>query len=424
MTRDKTGDAQRELPRLADAPWLAAPAAQAVFRALARGGHEARVVGGAVRNALLGEPVKDVDISTPALPEEVMALAEKAGLKAVPTGIEHGTVTVISAHVPYEVTTLRRDIETFGRHARVTFSTDWAEDARRRDFTINALYCSADGQVHDPLGGFADIAARRVRFIGNPHDRIREDYLRILRFFRFTAEYSGGAADAVGLAASSELASGLDSLSRERIRAELLRLLAAPGAAAMARLMDEAGILARLVGPDYDLERLTRLIAIEAGLGLAPQPILRLAALAAARPGAALVLRDRLRLSAAEYERIARAAMPDPAHDPATPEIEAKTFLYRHGAEAFSDGVLLSWAGSAAPSGEAARRHRLELPLRWAVPLLPVRGADVMSLGVPAGPEVGRVVARFEEWWLANDFTLDPERITAELQRLALVTKA
>lgn len=416
MTRNTGGP-----PRLSNAAWLMAKETQAVFRALSAGGFEARAVGGAVRNALLGAPVKDVDLSTPALPETVMALAEKAGLKAVPTGIEHGTVTIISAHVPYEVTTLRRDIETFGRHARVTFSTDWAEDARRRDFTINALYCAADGQIHDPLGGYPDIAARRVRFIGDPHDRIREDYLRILRFFRFTAEYAGEHADPAGLAASTELAAGLEGLSRERIRAELLRLLAAPGASAMLRLMDKAGILARLIGPEVDVERGARLIEIETWLARAPDAILRLAALAAIRPGAALLLRDGLRLSSAEYERIARAAIPDPAHDPATPEIEAKAFLYRHGAEAFSDGVLLTWASSTASPADTAHRHRLELPLRWTPPPLPVRGADVMGLGVPAGPKVGRVIAQFEEWWIANDFPLDPRRIAAELHRLAFI---
>ena len=224
----RANDGER-LPDLSQADWLSRPATQAVFAALTAHGAEARAVGGAVRNALMGTPVKDVDIATTALPADVMRLATQAGLHAVPTGFEHGTVTVVAQHVPFEVTTLRRDIETFGRHARVTFTTDWTEDARRRDFTMNALYCSADGTVHDPLDGYADVLARRVRFIGDARERIREDFLRTLRFFRFVAEYGNGAPpDPEGLAAAIAEKAGLSGLSGERIRAELLLLLAVP----------------------------------------------------------------------------------------------------------------------------------------------------------------------------------------------------
>ena len=284
-------------PSLAGAPWLVRPETRAVLEAIERGGYAARVVGGAVRNALLGEPVKDIDIATTAVPEEVLRLAEAAHLKAVPTGIEHGTVTVIASHTPIEVTTLRRDIETFGRHARVTFTSDWAEDARRRDFTMNALYCGADGTIDDPLKGYPDLVSRRVRFIGEPHDRIREDYLRILRFFRFTAEYTDGLPDAPGLKASIELSDGLSGLSGERVRAELLRLLAAPRAAETLAVMNDAGLLERVLGSRGHLELLDRVAMIEQMLGRSPDALLRLGALAAARPGAALALRDRLRLS-------------------------------------------------------------------------------------------------------------------------------
>ncbi len=252
--------------------------------ALEAGGAQARIVGGAVRNALLGEPVRDIDIATTAEPVDVVRLAVAAGLKAVPTGLEHGTVTVIVHRTPFEVTTLRRDVETFGRHARVAFTTDWGEDARRRDFTINALYCDAAGTVHDPLGGYGDIAGRRVGFIGDAHERIREDYLRILRFFRFCAEYAQGAPDAAGLAAAIELRSGLDQLSGERIRAELLRLLAAPRAVETAVVMEEAGILDHAL--DARLPRsvdvLGRVAEIEAALGRDGDPVLRLGALAGA----------------------------------------------------------------------------------------------------------------------------------------------
>src|SRR5581483_10750916 len=201
------------LPSLAGADWLVRPETQAVFRALAARGHAARAVGGAVRNALLGRPVIDIDIATPARPEEVMEAARAAGLAAVPTGIAHGTVTVLAAHVPHEVTTLRRDVETHGRHATVAFTDDWEADARRRDFTINALYCSGEGEVFDPLGAYPDLASRRVRFIGDAHERIREDYLRILRFFRLTAEYGEGPPAPEGLAACVAEREGLGRLS-------------------------------------------------------------------------------------------------------------------------------------------------------------------------------------------------------------------
>ena len=233
------------LPDLGGAEWLKRPETRRVFAALAAEGAEARAVGGAVRNALMGTPVKDIDIATTALPADVMRLSKQAGLHAVPTGFEHGTVTVVADHVPFEVTTLRKDIETFGRHARVTFTTDWSEDALRRDFTMNALYCGAEGTVHDPLGGYADLVARRVRFIGDARQRIREDYLRILRFFRFLAEYGGGAApDPEGLAAAIAEKAGLAGLSGERIRTELLRLLGAPGAVDAARAMRDAELAA------------------------------------------------------------------------------------------------------------------------------------------------------------------------------------
>jgi poly(A) polymerase len=321
--------------------------------------------------------------------------------------------------MPIEVTTLRRDIETFGRHARVTFTTDWAEDARRRDFTMNALYCAADGTIHDPLHGYPDLAERRVRFIGDPHDRIREDYLRILRFFRFTAEYTDGTPDPAGLRASVELSAGLSDLSGERIRAELLRLLAAPRTVETLAVMAEAGLIERVLGSGGDLRLLGRVAVIEEALGRSPDALLRLGALVVAHPGAALALRDHLRLSGAEFERLARMAMPDKAFDPATSEREAKAFLYRHGSEAFTDGAILAWARSADPPDDPQRLARLTLPAHWQPPSLPIRGSDVMALGVAEGPAVGRVVRAFEDWWITEDFPADAGVLTAALRRLA-----
>lgn len=407
-------DRDRKPPSLKGAPWLESAGTRSVLDAISRGGFEARIVGGAVRNALIGFPVKDVDIATTALPQDVIRLAAAAGLGAVPTGMAHGTVTVIAHHQPIEVTTLRRDIETFGRQARVTFTTDWAEDAARRDFTLNALYCDADGTVHDPIGGYPDLVARRVRFIGDARDRIREDYLRILRFFRFTAAYGEGPLDAEGLAASVALASGLAQLSAERIRAEFLRLLAAPRAVEIVAVMAETGLIAALIGVRGDVALLGRLAEIEGALGRVADPLMRLAALSGG--GRHLTaLGARLRLSNVESERLARLALPDPAFDPDTDEREARAFLYRFGVETFRDGVLLAWAQSKAAADCSRWRGRFVLPNRWKVPSLPVRGADLLDAGLAEGPAIGRVVRAFEDWWIAEDFPKDEMQLARAL---------
>ena len=407
-----------QLPNLSKAEWLARPATRAVFAAITAEGAQARAVGGAVRNALMETPVKDVDIATTALPADVMRLATQAGLHAIPTGFEHGTVTVVAEHTPFEVTTLRKDIETFGRHAKVTFTTDWREDALRRDFTMNALYCAVDGRVYDPLDGYPDLVARRVRFIGDARARIREDYLRILRFFRFSAAYGNGVPDPEGLAAAIAEKSGLAGLSGERIRAELLLLLAAPGAVAAVSKMAETGLLAPWLGKRANIDHLARLAALEQALGREPDPVLRLAALALDQAGEAAGLQERLRLSAAETARLERACLRDPALDPSSAERAAQAFLYRHGPQAFIDGVLMAWARSSDDPADEARRQRLELVERWQPPPLPVRGTDVLALGVAPGPGVGRVIAAFEEWWIAESFPADAEAIQAKLSQL------
>jgi poly(A) polymerase len=362
-------------------------------------------------------PVKDIDIATTARPADVMRLAQAAGLGAVPTGIDHGTVTVIAQHQPFEVTTLRRDVETFGRQARVAFTADWSEDASRRDFTLNALYCDATGTVHDPLGGYADLLARRVRFIGEARDRIREDYLRILRFFRFTAEYADGAPDAEGLAASVEMAAGLDRLSAERIRAEILRLLGARRAVEVIGVMAHAGLVDKATGVTGDVALLTRLCAIEGALDLDADPLLRLAALAGGGRHLA-ALGPRLRLSNAEQERLSRLMMPDAAFDPDVPERQARVFLYRYGAEAFRDGVLMAWARDGASPSDMRRRVRYLLPDVWPVPKLPVRGSDLLDKGLAEGPAIGRIVRAFEDWWIAEDFPQDEMRLARALSDL------
>lgn len=406
-------------PQLVAQPWLTSPAVRAVFACLAGGGFEARVVGGAVRNALLGRPIVDVDLATPALPEDVIRLATTSGLHAIPTGIAHGTVTVVSLHTPFEVTTLRRDVETFGRHARVSFTTDWTEDARRRDFTINALYCSADGTVHDPLGGWSDLEARRVRFIGAARDRIHEDHLRILRFFRFTAEYAEHDPDADGLAACIGLKDGLDTLSGERVRAEAMKLLVAPRAVAVTDVMARAGILDHVAGSGADIAALTHLAAIEAALDRAPDATLRLAALAAGSPQQAHATRVRLKLSNAEAAILEAAARPDPACTATASEEDAKVFIYRHGRAAFENAALLAWGRSGRGPDDTAWHRRFDLATRFPRPVLPVRGSDLVARGITPGPEVGRVLAEFEAWWIAAGFPMDPAMHSAKLGEIA-----
>jgi poly(A) polymerase len=413
-----------ELPSLAGADWLERAETKAVFAALAAAGFEARAVGGAVRNALLGRPVVDIDIATPARPEAVMAAARAARLTAVATGVAHGTVTIVANHVPYQVTTLREDVETHGRHATVAFTDDWAADARRRDFTLNALYCGADGEVFDPLGAYGDVVARKVRFIGDARERIREDYLRILRFFRLTAEHGEGPPDVEGLAACVREREGLARLSAERLRQEMLRLLVAPRGPELIRCMLDYGLLTLVLAAAPRPTVLDRLAALEGSLGLGAEPILRLAALAAEVPEDADRLAERLRLSNEERARLARAAQRAPQIGPAVGEPAARAYLYAEGATAYRDRMLLSWVRSGEPPDIQSWRHRLSLPARWQPPRFPLGGDDVMALGVPAGPRVGELLRAVEAWWIDGDFAADEAALREKLRELAAATAA
>jgi poly(A) polymerase len=393
-----------EAPRRVDVAWLREPPLCDLLAALDRAGEEARVVGGAVRNALLEEPVDEIDIATTALPEEVMRRVQDAGFKPVPTGIEHGTVTVVAAGRPFEVTTLREDVETFGRHAKVIFGRDWKRDAERRDFTMNALSASRDGTVHDYAGGLADIAARRVRFIGDPATRIAEDYLRILRFFRFHAAYGEGAPDAEGLAACIVARAGLERLSRERIRMEMFKLALARHAVAALATMTEAGLLEQVLGGVPLLASFANMVKLERELALAPDAVRRLGALAVAVVEDAERLRERLRLANAEYERLNSMADGWWRISRQWDEGTARALLYHLGNERFTDRVLLAWAR--APEGAADRfwRSLATLPARWSAPAFPLRAADFMARGVPKGPRLGAALAAAEEAWIAAGF--------------------
>ena len=371
-----------------------------------------------MRNTLLGLPVSDVDIATTARPEQVMAAAQAAGLCTVPTGLAHGTVTVLADRIAFEVTTLRRDVETHGRHATVAFTDDWTADAQRRDFTLNALYCGADGELFDPLGGYDDLRARRIRFIGDAGERIREDYLRILRFFRLNAQYGTGAPDAEGLAACVRERAGLALLSEERVRAELLALLAAARAPELIGTMFDYGFLPSILGGAPRPPLLQRLAAIEDRLGLQPDAVLRLAALVVEVPEDAERLRDRLRLSNADADKLARGAVRSLGATPPE-ERAARAALYAQGADEFGEQVLLAWARSRASPSDAAWSACFSLPARWQAPAFPLGGADVLALGVPASPRVGELLRTLEAWWIAHDFMPDAAALRERLCELA-----
>jgi len=390
--------------KIAPQPWMRAAPTRALLKALGNAGIAARFVGGCVRDALLGRPIADVDLATPARPEEVVAALEKARIKVVPTGIEHGTVTaVFNSPAPpkhFEITTLRRDVETDGRRARVAFDADWAEDAARRDFTINAIYLDLDGTLYDPVGGLADLEAHRVRFVGEPARRIAEDVLRVLRYYRFEARFGTGAGDAAARAACRDAAPLLAGLSAERVAQELLRLLAVPEPVPALRMMAEDGVLAAILPEATRLDRLERLIAFE------PQPdrLPRLAALIAIDAAGAIALADRLRLSNAERDRLAGLAPPWPL-DPGGDLRNQRLALYRLGAGRYCDIALLVAADGATDQPRLA--ELLALAAAWKPLRFPLKGRDVTALGIPPGKRVGELLAAVREWWEAGDFTAD-----------------
>lgn len=397
------------------APWLKERPLAQVLDLLNRDHQEARVVGGAVRNALLGIPHGDIDIATTALPAEVMRRAAAAGFKAVPTGFDHGTVTVVIEGKPFEVTTLREDVETFGRHATVRFGRDWARDAERRDFTMNALSLLPDGLVHDHVGGLADLKARRVRFIGDAATRIAEDYLRILRFFRFHAFYGEGHPDAEGLHAAIVAREGLAQLSRERVRMELLKLLLAPRAVPALAAMAEAGLLGPVLGGVPHLASFANMTKVEPACDLWPDAARRLAALGVWIADDAERLWQRLRLTNAEHRRLTSMATDWWRVSPAMGEAAARALIYRLGPDDFTERVLLAWTRSDAGAADDAWRDLATLPQRWSAPEFPLRAADFMTRGVEKGPALGAALARVEEAWIAAGFPMDE----AALARLA-----
>lgn len=399
-------------------PWMRTKEVRAVMDALTAEGSDARFIGGAVRNALLDRPVADIDIATPLLPGEVTRRLQDAKIAALPTGIEHGTITAVLNRRTFEVTTLRRDVSTDGRRAVVAFSDSWEEDAARRDFTINALYASFEGELYDYNGGLPDLAAGRIRFIGNPIQRIREDYLRILRLFRFHAWYGRGDIDEQALYAASAEREGMRILSGERIRKELLRLLEAENPIAVLSAMQQNEILAEIVPGDANLDRLERLVAIDADNFFQPDPLLRLSGLA--NRTAAQALAERLKLSNDERDRLLDLATAKETLVPYVPVREMRRMLYRLGKQRMRDRVLRAWADDADQSNTIAWRALLALCDAWERPRFPITGHDVIAAGIPEGPLVGRVLSEVENWWIDSDFTDDTfglaERLKAAVQ--------
>ncbi len=417
--------------RLDPQPWMTAPETVAVMTALLAAGGEARFVGGCVRDALLGRKVRDVDIATHEPPERVMNLLARAGIKAIPTGIKHGTVTAVSGAKHFEITTLRRDVETYGRRAKVEYTDDWQADAARRDFTMNALFCGADGTIYDPFGGLADLRAQRVRFVGDPEARIREDVLRLLRFFRFHAHYGKQPPDAAALAACRSLAHLLPTLSGERICGETLKLLSAPQPADVIDLMGETGVLAHFLPEATRSDRLRALVAIEgsAPRDLVPRadPLRRLAALLDGSEASALAVATRLRFSNTERDRLLGLAG-DPEPSPALDAPARRRLIYRLGPARYRDRALIAWA--AAVAGGATTDPRvteawidvLKSGAEWPAPRFPVKGRDAVMLGVAPGPAVGRLMATLEDWWIAGDFQANREACLAELRERTAAT--
>lgn len=398
--------------RIADRRLLDEGRLARALRALDGEGEETRLVGGAVRDLALGETMGDFDLATTALPEVVMRRARAAGFGVAPTGLAHGTVTLIVEGQPIEVTTLRRDVATDGRHATVAFGRDFEADALRRDFTINALSLGRDGVVHDYAGGLADLAAQRVRFIGDPRQRIREDYLRILRFFRFSARYGDGALDAAGLSAAIQERDGLMILSRERVRAELLKLLAAPRAGEVVTAVCEAGLLAPLLAGQTDAARLRRLLAIETQCGAGPDALLRLAALDVRIEEDAERLRERLRLSNAEFERLAilGQALPGLHGLSAPPPFGALcALLFERRRRGALDAITLAHVDSGAPADDRRFADAYRFLAETPEPTLPITGADILARGVTHGRRVGATLKTLQALWIRAGFPREPE---------------
>ncbi len=382
--------------------WMTDPRTQAIFSALREGDFSARFVGGCVRDTLLGRKIRDIDIASDAPPDDIIRCLQNANIRTIPTGIEHGTVTAVIGGASFEITTLRRDVETDGRHAKVTFTDDWDGDAARRDLTINSISLEIDGTLHDPFGGRADLKAGRIRFVGNPQDRIVEDVLRLLRYFRFQAHYGTPPPDQEALAACRLLAPRLSKLSGERVRSELLKLLEAPDPAPTLRLMAEAKILEHFLPEATEIWCLSRLLTFESDVKTSIDPIRRLAALLTVDGDSLKGVANRLRFSNAERDQLLMAATITVS--PKFSAVERRRILYRLGSTSVRELVLLGWARDIA--GLYWRPFLQEVDC-WTPKTLPLTGNDVLSRGISPGATVGKLLRVVEAWWIDGNFVAD-----------------
>lgn len=407
--------------------WFNQSATKRVMLALnAQGGDRARFVGGCVRNALLGRDVADIDIATQHRPDEVMRIAGEHAITAIPTGLAHGTVSLIVEHVPFEVTTLRRDVATDGRHAQVAFTDDWALDAARRDFYLNALYADASGAIYDPTGqGLADMQAGRVRFIGDPAQRLAEDRLRALRFFRFHAHYGRSSLDEAGLCACRASAKALGMLSVERVWKELKGIFAAPDARLCVEAMHEIGIFRELTPELSNLKRYGRLTQVDLDHFFEPDPLLRIAACLTDAQSAA-IFADRLKLAARERERLIHALQLAESSNQIHSFMSVKALRragYYLGQPRFLDQIRLHWAEQGDARTELQWRTLFSMAQSWQPPAMPLGGAQIIAAGVSPGPRIGEILRHVEEWWVDMDFPDDDwalaERLKAVIAGIA-----
>ncbi len=416
--------------KLAPQPWMTSPATVAVLDALRAGGAEVRFIGGCVRDALLKRRIRDIDIAVPAAPPKVMGLLQAAHIRVVPTGIDHGTVTAIVGTAPFEITSLRVDVETFGRRARVAYTDDWLADAARRDFTINAMSCTPDGYIYDYFNGLTDLGRGRIRFVGDAGERLREDVLRLLRFFRFFAHYGREPPDANALAACRQAAAGLRTLSGERVRVEIFRTLMAPDPATVFAMMREDAVLDHVLPEAGRVDRLrtlswldTRALRVES---VAPDPVRRLAALLAREAHApeAAAVAERLRMSNAHSARLRTMLTPPVRVDADVADPTLRGALHHLGADSVRDLVLLAWADELTatphlPQQRTARWvERLAIIDGWTPRRFPLFGRDALALGVSHGPAIGRLLRAVETWWEDTDFRPDRDACLTKLRSL------
>lgn len=400
--------------------WLADNAAQTLFSAFPKG--QLRFAGGAIRNALMGHSVGDIDLAVQAEPPAVMAALKTAGIRYVETGLAHGTLTAVISGIAYEITSLRRDVETDGRRAVVSFTQDWGEDAQRRDLTINALYADMSGQVFDPCGeGLDDIKAGRLRFVGNAQARIEEDYLRLLRYFRFVAWYGGdGPLDKDALSAARELQGGLRTLSAERIWSELKKLLQAPDPRRAVRIMGQNGILDTLLPEASNSEGLDLYVALEQRESLKVDPLMRLMAMSAREPLQMMRLTTRLKMSKAETARLRGWADDGSTLDPYAQDREKFQLIYKAGKKVVVDRARIRAAGEPDVIKSAHWISLADLAKGWTVPEFPLSGKDLMAAGVKSGPGMGRAMKALEALWVRSGFTADKAKLLTALKMFGM----